>query len=365
MKRRQFLHASACLIGASGLGAQALADTTDPFRPRPGAWRTYELTTDVILAPGKAAKSWLPVPSFDEQIWMRPGQTRWDGTAASVQIVRDPRWNTAMVYAQWPAASTPRRLTVKSTVSVRDLYVDLRGHAAPAPLSSSDRALYLAPTKYIPTDGIVKTTADKVTAGATTDLEKAQRIYAWIVANTYRKPTVRGCGLGDISFLLESGDLGGKCADLNGLAVGLARASGIPARDLYGIRVAPSRFGYKSLGANSATVSKSQHCRSEVYLADYGWVPMDPADVRKVILEEPPGNLRANDPKVVDARETLFGAWEGNYVAYNDAHDLTLPGSQGEPVAFLMYPQAEIDGDRLDSLDPATFTYEITAKQVT
>jgi transglutaminase-like putative cysteine protease len=269
-----------------------------------------------------------------------------------------------MVYAQWPAASAPRRLTVKSTVAVRDLFVDLRAHAAPAPLSDSDRALYLAPTKYIPTDGLVKTTADHVTAGATTDLEKARRIYTWIVANTYRKPAVRGCGLGDITFLLQSGDFGGKCADLNDLAVGLARASGMPARDLYGIRVAPSRFGYKSLGANSSTVSKSQHCRAQVYLADYGWVPMDPADVRKVILEEPPGDLRVNDPRVVDARETLFGAWEGNYVAYNDAHDIALPGSKGDPVPFLMYPQAEIDGERLDGLDPATFAYEITAKQL-
>jgi transglutaminase-like putative cysteine protease len=364
VKRREFLHTSAAFyIGASALSAPALA-IVDPFRPRPGAWRAYELTTAVTLAPGKAANAWLPVPSFQEQSWMRPQQSRWDGNAASVALVRDPRWSCAMVYAQWPAASAPRRLTVKSTVAVRDLFVDLRMHSAPAPLSETERALYLAPTKYIPTDGLVKTTADKVTAGATTDLEKAQRIYAWIIANTYRKPTVRGCGLGDITFLLESGDLGGKCADLNGLAVGLARASGIPARDLYGIRVAPSRFGYKSLGANSSTVSKSQHCRAEVYLVDYGWVPMDPADVRKVIVEEPPGDLRANDPKVVEARETLFGAWEGNYVAYNDAHDLTLPGSKGDPVAFLMYPQAEIDGERLDSLDPATFTYEITAKQL-
>lgn len=365
MKRREFLHSSAAFcVGTSALGARALA-TNDPFRPRPGGWRAYELTMEVTLAPGKAANAWLPVPSFEEQSWMRPGQSRWVGNAASTELVRDPRWNAAMVHAQWPAASAPRQLTVKSTVSCRDLFVDLRDRSAHAPLSGSDRALYLAPTKYIPTDGIVKSTADKVTAGATTDLERAQRIYAWIIANTYRKPTVRGCGLGDITFLLESGDLGGKCADLNGLAVGLSRASGIPARDLYGIRVAPSRFGYKSLGANSPTVSKSQHCRAEVYLADYGWVPMDPADVRKVILEEPPGDLRVNDPKVVDARETLFGAWEGNYVAYNNAHDLALPGSQGDPVAFLMYPQAEIDGQRLDSLDPATFTYEITVKQLT
>ena len=94
------------------------------------------------------------------------------------------------------------------------------------------------------------------------DLVKARKIYEWIVANTYRNAANRGCGLGDISFMLQTGDLGGKCADLNALMVGLARASGIPARDLYGIRVAPSQFGYRALGANSTTITGSQHCRA-------------------------------------------------------------------------------------------------------
>jgi hypothetical protein len=77
------------------------------------------------------------------------------------------------------------------------------------------------------------------------------------------------------------------------------------------------------------------------------------------MLEEPPGNLAPNDPKVVDARSTLFGAWEGNYMAYNDAHDVALPGSSEGSVPFLMYPQAEVGGVRSDSLDAANFTYQI------
>ena len=85
--------------------------------------------------------------------------------------------------------------------------------------------------------------------------------------------------------MLATRNLGGKCADLNGLYVGLARAAGLPARDVYGLRVAPSRFGYVSLGVRSHIVTKAQHCRAEVYLNDLGWVPVDPADVRKVMLE--------------------------------------------------------------------------------
>jgi hypothetical protein len=90
---------------------------------------------------------------------------------------------------------------------------------------------------------------------------------------------------------------------------------------------------------------------------------MDPADVRKVALEEPPGNLRLSDPKVDAARETLFGAWEANWFPYNFAHDVELPGSRGSRLGFLMYPQAEIAGVRRDCLDPDNFRYAIKAKE--
>jgi transglutaminase-like putative cysteine protease len=183
--------------------------------------------------------------------------------------------------------------------------------------------------------------------------------------NTFRDPKTRGCGVGDIRFMLESKDLGGKCADLNALYVGLARAAGLPARDVYGIRVARSQLGYKSLGAASENVTKSQHCRAEVHLTSYGWVPVDPADVRKVALEEPPGNRPLEDDMVAKARTRLFGSWEMNWMAYNFAHDVALPGSSGAPVGFLMYPQAETADGRLDCLDPDKFKYEITSREIT
>jgi transglutaminase-like putative cysteine protease len=164
--------------------------------------------------------------------------------------------------------------------------------------------------------------------------------------------------------MLESKDLGGKCADLNALYVGLARAAGLPARDVYGIRVAGSEMGYKSLGASSDNVTKAQHCRADVYLSDYGWVPVDPADVRKVMLEEPPGNRPPDDGMVRKARARLFGSWEMNWMAYNFAHDVALPGSSGPAVGFLMYPQAETTDGRLDSLDPDRFQYGITSKEI-
>jgi hypothetical protein len=62
----------------------------------------------------------------------------------------------------------------------------------------------------MPTDGIVKETADQVTRGAGTDLDKVRAVYDWILATTYREPKVRGCGVGDIKAILETRNFGGK-----------------------------------------------------------------------------------------------------------------------------------------------------------
>ena len=85
----------------------------------------------------------------------------------------------------------------------------------------------------------------------------------------------------------------------------------------------------------------------------------------KVVLEEPPGSRSLDDELVKRARARLFGSWEMNWVAYNFAHDVTLPGSSGAPVAFLMYPQAETADGRPDCLDPENFKYEIASRETT
>ena len=335
------------------------------FAPQPGDWAEHVLTTRIRLSEtGPAAQVWVPVAALEADDWQRPEAPEWTTTADTAELKTDPSSGAQFLHATWQAGDTPRTLELSIRVATRDRAVDLSAPRDDAQLSEADRTRYLAATELVPTDGIVKDTADQIVAGIDGELEKARAIYDWIVENTARNPETRGCGLGDVASMLKLGDLTGKCADLNALYVGLARAADLPARDLYGLRVAPSEFGYKSLGAGSSDVTKAQHCRAEVFLSDYGWVPVDPADVRKVMLEEPPKDLSLDNPKVVDARAGLFGAWEGNWIAYNDAHDVPLPGAEeGDGVVpFLMYPQAEIDGTRLDSLSPQDFVYEITAE---
>jgi transglutaminase-like putative cysteine protease len=359
MNRRYFMRSAGALsagfvLPASHLRAEGASDR----------WRTFEVKTRVeILNSSGPARVWIPAALIAKTPFQRTLSNTFSAPGGTARIVHGKVDGSGIVAAEFPDGVKPV-VTLTSRVATRNYAVDLATPGKAPNAGSAELEHFLEPTKLLPTDGIVKATASEITRGARTDVEKARAIYEWIVDNTFRNPKTRGCGTGDIRFMLESRDLGGKCADLNALYVGLARAAGLAARDVYGIRVAKSDLGYKSLGASSENITKAQHCRAEVYLRGYGWVPVDPADVRKVVLEEPPGNRPLDDDMVKQARKRLFGSWEMNWMAYNFGHDVALPGSSGRPLGFLMYPQAETGGNRLDSLNPDSFQYEITSREI-
>jgi transglutaminase-like putative cysteine protease len=110
----------------------------------------------------------------------------------------------------------------------------------------------------------------------------------------------------------------------------------------------------------SGDITKAQHCRAEVFIDGKGWFPVDPADVRKVVLEE---QAAIDSDKVKALRERLFGNWEMNWVGFNYARDITMPGQEQEPIGFLMYPYAEASKGGPDSLDPTAFAYTISSAE--
>jgi transglutaminase-like putative cysteine protease len=359
MDRRDFLRTAGLSLASAQLGlARPPAEVTGR------GWQQFEITTRIeVLQPSGITHIWIPLPSPVATEYQRPLGNQIDGLTGVARTVIDQTHALAFVSCEVAVGRTPE-VTVVSRAATRDRSVDVarpdRLHRA----SSESLKPWLPASSVDLRDDIVRRKALEITRGATTDLDKARAIYEWIVVNTYRNAKTRGCGRGDIRFMLESGDLGGKCADLNALFVGLARAAGMPARDAYGIRVAPSDLAYQSLGTSSPAITKSQHCRAEVYVREYGWIPVDPADVRKVILEEPPGNLPLTDEKVAAARTRLFGSWEMNWIAYNFATDVNLPGARFGRLPYFMYPQAETAEGRLDCLDPDAFRYSITAQRL-
>ncbi len=322
-------------------------------------WRTYRLSYHINLpAKGATAQLWLPLPKTASG-WQHASKVEYIGEADVNHTIDDT--DASYYHASWQDGKT-RQCVVSCLVRTADRSV------AATSLASSKKTpipkevqIFLQPSQHIPVDGIVLDTAREATQGAHTPLEKARAIYEWVVENSFRDPKTQGCGLGDIKSMLEMGNLGGKCADISSLFVGLARASGIPAREVFGIRAAESKL-FKSLGKGGGDITRAQHCRAEFYLAGHGWVPVDPADVRKAVLEE---QLALNDPKIAALRAKLFGYWEMNWVAFNHARDFSLkPQAASNPINFLMYPYAELEGTPREHLVPDQFIYRIAAEEL-
>src|SRR3984893_3256947 len=344
MQRRDFIKgmAAAGTIGTIGRRAHGVVKV----------WRDFEINYRInVKDSATAVRLWVPVPqdALDYQRVVDRGCR----CSVATHVLWETTSRAPIVSAAWTEPSIAREIEVIAQVATRD--------RSGFYLNASQEALagYLKPTASSPNEGIVLAKAREIVGGRTAPLDKARAIYDWIVDNTFRRAETRGCGLGNIVFMLGSSDLGGKCADINSLYVGLARAAGLPARDFFGIRVADSNVT-KSLG-KSGDITKAQHCRAEVFIDGKGWLPVDPADVRKVALEE---QVPIDSDKIKALRERLFGNWEMNWGGFNYARDVPLPGQKDRPVGFLMYPHAESPDGSSDSLDPANFTYKITAKEI-
>ena len=306
----------------------------------------FDLTTQ---SRGQEARLWLPYPISDANQDIT--EVRIAGNYTEAAVYTDKVFKTPMLFARWDKDATSRLLSL-SFAAARDEVIRRDFPAKEAVWDPRDHALYLAPTSLAPFNDQITALAAEITKGKRGVLAKARAVYDWTVDNTYRDPDTRGCGKGDVCKLLQKP--GGKCADISSVYVALARAAGVPAREVFGLRM-----GKKT----TQDITTWQHCWAEFYLPGYGWVPVDPADVRKKMLVE---KLGLNDAKTKEYREYFWGGIDAYRIRLSEGRDLTLnPTQSGGPVNYLMYPFAQVGGTTLDWLAPDTFKYTLLYHQQT
>ncbi len=256
---------------------------------------------------GEAADLWIPYPLSDSEQVIR--NVRYRGSFDRAAVYADRVNGTTMLHVHWDAASKQR--TLEFSFDVERLAVDHRELPAGEPAwNPGDYALYLAPTRLGPLDGRVAELAGQIVAGKKSVLEKARAVYDWTVENTYRDPETRGCGKGDVCTLLDKP--GGKCADISSVFVALARASGVPTREVFGIRQGRQ---------NDQDITGWQHCWAEFFLPGYGWVAVDPADVRKLMLKE---GVALDSARGQELRAYFWGGVDPYRVRLSEGRDLLL-----------------------------------------
>ncbi len=296
---------------------------------------------------GEVVDLWIPIP-IEVKGYQSIVSLTHSGNADNVKT--ETVSGVQILHASWSKTQHPE-FKVETVIKIKKQRGALK--------DDQDVSRYLQATAHVQTDGIVQETAKKIVGKIKDDDQKAKAIYNWIVEMTTRDPGTRGCGFGDVKSTLTVGNLSGKCADLNSLFVGLARAAKIPAREAFGLRV-DSSIESAALG-KAGDISKSQHCRAEYYSAKRkSWIPVDPADVRKVILEE---KLTIADAKINKLKSKFFGYWEGNWTIFNYGRDFVIPHAQKDvQVNYFMYPLLVSKSSSPDGMDPKEVSYTIESK---
>lgn len=306
---------------------------------------TVIMEFDLSSHKGEEARLWIPYPVSDKDQLITDVKIASD--CAETGIYTDRAFEQPMLFARWDKNARDCKLTFSFAVQ-REEVIRRDLPSKETPWDPADYTEYLKPTSLGPTNGTVKKLADQITSGKTTVQGKAKAIYDWVCSNMYRDPAANGCGAGDVCSLIVQ-KRGGKCVDIHSVFVTLARAAGVPSREVFGIRL-----GQKD-GDNITT---SQHCWAEFFLPGYGWVPVDPADVRKAMLTE---KLELNDPRTNQLKAYYWGGIDPLRVKLSMGRDLILnPSHKGTPVNYLMYPFAQVGDKTLDWLKPDTFKYRIT-----
>ncbi len=301
-------------------------------------------------APVKAkdVRLWIPYPVSGK--YQRIYDVNITGNFTKEGIYREGEHGNIALYAEWKGQFRKRVLTYSYKVSRRD-FVMKDFPKQELPFSKKEFARYLRATSFGPTSGKVKALALEITRYENGVVGKARAIYNWIVANMYRDEGIKGCGYGKVERLITT--RGGKCADISSVFVALARSAGVPAREIFSIRMPAGKTG---------DMTKNQHCWAEFYDPGYGWVPVDPADVRKAMLQKKTNNLK----DVQGLVEYFFGAVDDNRIVYYTGRDVLLnPRQQGGRLDYFMYPYAEADGKPLSAdLFGFDLGYKMSFKQL-
>ena len=319
------------LVFLSGRSAHGVAADASAPRERHFEFE-YKATVKDVPAGAKKVELWIPIPHDS------PFQKITDMRIESpypYQIHKTQYSNRVLHIS----VSDPQQPTFTITLrfnAVRLEHVQGRlqqvGYAPAKEKRDPDMARWLQPDRLVPIDGKIRQWAQEVVdaAGAKTDLEKARAIYNHVVSTVKYDKTGQGWGRGDIFYACDARR--GNCTDFHAIFIGYARAVGIPARFAIGFPLPADR------GAGQVS---GYHCWAEFYLKGVGWVPVDASEAAK------------NPSK----REYFFGAHDENRVEFTVGRDLTLkPKQQGEPLNYLIYPYAEIDGKPFASVE-RSFSY--------
>jgi transglutaminase-like putative cysteine protease len=324
--RRNVIFGGICIALVLVLGVRVATSRAHESAPAPS--RSFEFTYTVhvpAIAPGGGNMGiWIPLPQTDAHQHVNGLRVV---SPVHYRIERGAEAGNEFAYLDFDATRGHAPFDVQLTFDARreeyKVALPPRDPAKQTPLPPAV-ARYLLPDRLVPINGMIGELSKEQTAGLTDPLEKAHKIYEYVIAHMHYDHDGTGWGHGDAIFACTAHH--GNCTDFHSLFIGMARAAGIPARFKIGFAIPPNEPGGKIAG---------YHCWAEFYVQGTGWIPID-----------------ASEAWLNPARHDFyFGALDADRVRFASGRDLKLaPPQAGGPVNYIVYPYAELNGKPYDGL---------------
>ncbi len=165
MNRRTFLKIGSALPGAAAVGGLLAHRVASPGEP--GLARIRSHYPGAGTRADGATRIWLPAAlSRDTDVLQEPRQ-RLERDGGRSSTWRSAKHQSPIVSANFPASAPNPTVQLTTRFATRDRMVDLKSPPRTPPREDAAvLKLALQPTELIPTDGIVRDTAVKITKGS-------------------------------------------------------------------------------------------------------------------------------------------------------------------------------------------------------
>jgi transglutaminase-like putative cysteine protease len=334
---KQFAASLAGIALLLSLNAGTHAETSQPSSSAPpDRLRSFKFTyhADIPVSNSSAKKfeAWIPLPREDAFQQVRDLKLE---TPVRFEIVDQGTNGNRVAHLE---ASAPLPATVPVTMTFattrREEAADMVAAARDVPEPTEGHFVaYLEPNRLVPLTGRIAQVSANLAETDVTPLEQARVDYEYVTSIMKYDKSGKGWGRGDALYACDVRR--GNCTDFHSLFIGLARARGIPARFTIGFPIGSAKSGDVP----------GYHCWAEFYSGGV-WVPVDASEAWK-------------HP---DRHDYYFGHLDAARVAFTMGRDLVLkPPQSGEPLNYLIYPYAELDGTAVPQKEiKAKFSYADT-----
>lgn len=282
-----------------------------------------------IPAPAEGSKrleAWMPLPIEDSL--QKVSDLKIDTGGAPHTVETETAYGNRMLHV---VVENPKAETSISWSAKIQRFADTGQGKGP------NNPLFLKADRMIPVDGLAARLAGELGADRKDKPvgDRARAIYDHVLTTMKYSKDGDGWGKGDFQRACDVG--AGNCTDFHAKFMGIARASGIPARFTMGI----------SIPADAKGAGNGYHCWAH-YLDGERWVPVDISEAQKL--------LGKDDAKA----QWFYSHLDADRIALTVGRDVNLaPKQQGAMLYHFVFPYVEVDGKAVDlPKDKRGFTYE-------